>query len=109
MFRQNAPLDVTRQHRSARALKTLLKIGQTISLATTVATFWKQILKALEENALDFPFAILYSVVDDLDTDDASSASNSSEHSLTSKCCVLEGTLGIPDGRSWIRFVVTHD
>jgi hypothetical protein len=99
----NAPFETTRQTRSARALRTLLRLGQETALANSVSTFWPQILKALEDNEFDFPFALLYSVADDIenDTDDASSMSHSSESSLITKSCLLEGSLGVPDDQ-WV-------
>lgn len=96
----NAPFETTRQQRAARALKTLLRLSQETSLAQTVAEFWPRILKALEENVWDFPFVLLYSVVDDAEVDDdTSSMSHSSESSLITKSCILEGTLGVPEGK----------
>ena len=41
---------------------------------------------------------LLYSVVDDIEeVDDEASMSHSSESSLVTKSCVLEGSLGVPD------------
>jgi hypothetical protein len=76
-------------------MKTLLRLGQETALATSISTFWPKILKSLEENRFDFPFAILYSVTDDVEEE---SMSQCSENSQTFKSCVLEGTLGIPEG-----------
>ena len=99
----NAPFETTRQTRSARALRTLLRLGQETALANSVSNFWPQILKALKDNEFDFPFVLLYSVVDEIenDTDDTSSMSHSSESSLITKSCLLEGSLGIPDDQ-WV-------
>lgn len=57
-------------------------------------------MKGLEDNIFDFPYALLYSVVDDmeLEADDGASISQGSESSATIKSCVLEGTLGVPEG-----------
>ena len=96
----NAPFETTQHQRAARALKTLLKLGQETSYAQTVAAFWPRILNALEDNEWDFPFVLLYSVTDDAeaDVDDTSSMSNSSESSEVTKSCILEGSLGVREG-----------
>ncbi|KUJ16216.1 uncharacterized protein LY89DRAFT_77589 [Mollisia scopiformis] len=91
----NAPFETTKQTRGTRAMKTLLRLGQETALATTVSTFWPKILSGLEENRFDFPFAILYSVAEDVEEE---SMSQCSENSQTFKTCALEGTLGVPDG-----------
>jgi len=94
----NAPFETTRQTRSARALQTLFKLGQETSTAKAVSTFWPKILSGLTDNVADFPFVILYSVVEDSSDDE--SLSTCSGSSQTFKSCVLEGTLGVPDGHA---------
>jgi hypothetical protein len=91
----NAPFEVTQQIRGSRALQTLLTMGQETALAKSVSTFWPQLLRALSDNIWDIPFAILYSVVDDPEDE---SISQCSESSQSLRYCVLEGTLGIPEG-----------
>lgn len=102
----NAPFETTRQIRSARALETLLKLGQEMALAQSVPDFWPRILTALSDNVLDFPFAILYSVVNNGDTPALCSDtcqcivqgdSECSDNCLSLKFCHLEGTLGVPE------------
>ena len=68
---------------------TLREIGETTATATEVKGFWDQVLKGLEYNQYDTPFAILYSVGDDSESDDMSMHSNISN----AKQCFLEGTL----------------
>ncbi|KAF4631913.1 hypothetical protein G7Y89_g6216 [Cudoniella acicularis] len=93
----NAPFETTRQTRAARATQTLLKIGQETALAQNISEFWPNILKALEDNGFDFPFAVLYSVLDDVDgNEEDSSMSSDSYHEM--KTCILEGSLGVPPG-----------
>ena len=58
---------------------------------------WPYILRGLSDNEFDFPFAILYSVAEDAETEDEGSP-YSSESSHISKLCHLQGTLGVPDG-----------
>lgn len=57
--------------------------------------FWACVLKGLEDNHYDIPFAILYSIVD---SDDADATSQASESTISLKSCLLEGSIGIPDG-----------
>src|SRR6266536_3182261 len=73
----NAPFETTRHTRSARALQTLFKVGQETALAKSVSSFWAQTLKGLEDNVFDFPYALVYSVVDEmeLEADDGASIS----------------------------------
>jgi len=95
----DAPFDVSRSMRSARAIQTLLGLGQRTSLATTVASFWQHIIGGLEENENDFPFVILYSVKDKHDGEGVTTStdSESSDERRYGKTCQLEGTLGIPE------------
>ncbi|TVY90923.1 Hybrid signal transduction histidine kinase K [Lachnellula willkommii] len=92
----NAPFETTRQTRAARATQTLIKLGQETALAQKVSEFWPNMLKALEDNEFDFPFALVYSVVEDVDVDEDDSISSDSSQSM--KSCILEGSLGVPEG-----------
>ncbi|TVY40465.1 Hybrid signal transduction histidine kinase K [Lachnellula subtilissima] len=92
----NAPFETTRQTRTTRATETLNKLGQETALAQTVSEFWPRMLKSLEDNEFDFPFALVYSILEDVDADEDGSIS--SESSLGYKSCVLEGALGVPQG-----------
>lgn len=83
--------------RGTRALQTLLRLGQETALAKSVSKFWPQILRALKDNPYDFPFAILYSVDDDAEEENQS---ENSENSQSFRSCILEGSIGIPDGHS---------
>ena len=92
----NAPFETTRQKITDRRTRTLLKLGESVALAKSVSSFWVQVLKSLEDNEFDFPFALLYSVLDDTESDEAGSISSESSQSM--KSCVLEGSLGVPEG-----------
>jgi PAS domain S-box-containing protein len=92
----NTPFETTRQKINERRTKTLLKLGESVALAKSVASFWVKVLEAIEDNEFDFPFALLYSVQDDNESDEG--ASISSESSQSMKSCVLEGSLGVPEG-----------
>ncbi|KAL3427293.1 hsp90-like protein [Phlyctema vagabunda] len=92
----NSPFETTRSTLGQRRMNTLLRIGEEVSLAKSVSSFWALVLRSLEENEYDFPFALLYSVTDDTEADDGSS--RSFESSYETKGCVLEGSLGVPEG-----------
>jgi PAS domain S-box-containing protein len=93
----NAPFETTAKSRAVRATQTLLKLGQELNKAQTISDFWQRILRGIEDNGYDFPFAIIYSVEDEFDggEEDSSSASVTS---MDLKVCVLEGVLGVPEG-----------
>jgi PAS domain S-box-containing protein len=60
-----------------------------------VKHFWKCVLDGLQENHYDIPFALLYSIAD---SDDADTASHSSDSTISLKSCNLEGSIGVPQG-----------
>jgi hypothetical protein len=72
-----------KDNRVKTAIETLLSSQLLTVLLTHCAEF-------------DFPFALLYSVAEDSEIDECSSMS--SESSMAMKSCVLEGTLGVPEG-----------
>jgi PAS domain S-box-containing protein len=76
-------------------MQTLRYLGERLALARSTKHFWKCVLEGLEENDYDVPFATLYSVTD---SDDADTASHSSDSTISLKSCVLEGSIGIPHG-----------
>lgn len=90
----NAPFETTKQTLTDRRMRTLLHLSEELALAQSVSTFWTHILKPLQENEFDFPFALLYSVLDDTEADEVSSTS--SESSSSYKSCMLEGAIGVP-------------
>lgn len=91
----NGPFETTYQMINSRRLQTLRLLGEKLAQTRSVKHFWKCVLEGLEENHYDIPFALLYSIVD---SDDADTASHSSDSTISLKSCVLEGSLGIPDG-----------
>lgn len=91
----NAPFETTEQVVNQRRSQTLLQLGEETALARSVSGFWQAVLRALEDNHFDIPVAILYSVVDYHDDGESSSHSGSS---MSLKSCLLEGSLGIPEG-----------
>ena len=98
----NPCFEKTRRKIAERRMLTLREVGEKTAAARELKSFWGEVLKALEYNENDAPFVLLYSVIDSLGLDldsDASSMQSHSTHSTQSfKQCVLEGTLGVPDG-----------
>jgi PAS domain S-box-containing protein len=70
-------------------------LGECHNATRTVKDFWKRTLDGLHHNHYDVPFALLYSIAD---SDDADSASHSSDSTISLKSCLLEGSIGIPAG-----------
>lgn len=91
----NAPFETTQQVINHRRTKTINKIGEKTSQATTVKQFWRLVLEGLHDNYRDVPFALLYSVGESDDTDYSSTSSGST---ISLKCCHFEGSIGVPDG-----------
>jgi hypothetical protein len=91
----NAAFQTTDSTLANRRLQTLRQLSERLPAARQLKHFWSCVLNGLEDNYYDIPFALLYSIVDFDDTD---TASLSSESGVTSKSCVLEGSLGVPDG-----------
>ncbi|KAK0632800.1 hypothetical protein B0T14DRAFT_445817 [Immersiella caudata] len=91
----NPAFENTRRKISERRMLTLRDIGVKTSLARDSKGFWTQVLKGLEYNDIDVPFALVYSV------DDGNESEVSSMHSgslLNPPHVVLEGSLGVPNG-----------
>ncbi|KAF2126869.1 aerobic respiration control sensor protein arcB [Dothidotthia symphoricarpi CBS 119687] len=91
----NTPFETTYQTLSARRLQMLRYLDECLSATKTVKQFWRRLLEGLEQSHFDVPFALLYSIVD---SDDADTASHSSDSTISLKSCHLEGSIGIPKG-----------
>ena len=91
----NPAFEKTRRKVAERRMLTLREVGEKTTSARDLKSFWQQCLKGLEYNEHDAPFVLLYSMTDDHDSDSSSMHSNSN---VGVKQCVLEGSLGIPDG-----------
>lgn len=90
----NPAFEKTRRKVAERRMLTLREIGEKTASARDLKSFWQLCLKGIEYNEYDSPFVLLYSVTGDPDSDSSSMHSNS----MGVKQCVLEGSLGIPDG-----------
>lgn len=91
----NPAFEKTRRKIAERRMLTLREVGERTATARQVSQFWPLLLQGLEYNELDAPFVLIYSVSDDLDSDDVSVQSSSM---VTQKTVVLEGSLGLPAG-----------
>ncbi|KAF2276980.1 uncharacterized protein EI97DRAFT_375988 [Westerdykella ornata] len=91
----NPAFEKTRRKIAERRMLTLREVGERTATARDVKSFWGQVLDALTENEYDTPFALLYSVQDETDSDCSSLHSSSL---LGNKTCYLEGSLGVPQG-----------
>lgn len=89
----NPALEKTRHNITERRMLTLREVGEKIAAAQDLKSFWSQLLRGLEFNEPDVPFALSYSLVEDIDSDASSMQSNSN---LWSKKYILEGSLGFP-------------
>lgn len=91
----NPAFENTRRNISERRMAMLHEVGVQTGLAGDVKGFWGQVLKGLETNEFDVPFALLYSV------DDGGDSDLSSMHSgglWNPPQIVLEGSIGVPPG-----------
>ena len=90
----NPAFENTQRKIGERRMLTLRELGIQTSLARDTKGFWSQVLKGLEFNELDAPFALLYSF------DDGNESEASSMHSGGSPDppqLMLEGSIGVPD------------
>jgi PAS domain S-box-containing protein len=91
----NTPFETTSPTISSRRMQMLRYLGEHLNSTRTVKQFWRLVIEGLEHNEYDVPFALLYSITD---SDDADTASHSSDSTISLKSCLLEGSIGIPQG-----------
>lgn len=89
--------EITQQEIRSRRMRMLRYLGECLTAVRSVEQFWGGVLEGLEHNHYDVPFALLYSVAD---SDDTETMSESSGSNTTSKTCLLEGSLGVPNGHA---------
>lgn len=92
----NPAFEKTKRRVAERRMLTLRELGEKTATARDLKTFWEEVLVGLQYNEHDAPFVLLYSVIDEVDSD-----SQSSVHSnglMGNRLCILEGSLGIPEG-----------
>jgi PAS domain S-box-containing protein len=91
----NPAFEKTRRKIAERRMLTLREIGERTASARDVKAFWAEVMDAFDYNQVDSPFMLLYSVIDDVDSDASSMHSSST---FAAKPCHLEGALGVPEG-----------
>ena len=91
----NPAFEKTRRKVAERRMFTLRELGEGTATARDLKTFWAEVLKALERNEWDAPFVLIYLVMEDMDRNSQSPTHHSSS---APKQCVLEGSIGIPEG-----------
>lgn len=91
----NPAFENTRRKVNERRMLTLREVGERTALARDVKQFWKQVHKGLGYNEYDIPFALIYSVQEDSESDTTSMHSGSV---VNPPSIYLEGTLGVPPG-----------
>ncbi|KAH8813261.1 hypothetical protein F5884DRAFT_671834 [Xylogone sp. PMI_703] len=91
----NPAFEKTRTKIAERRMLTLYEIGERTATARDLKGFWNLVIEGLSCNGYDIPFALLYSIGEDPDCDlspvDPGNLKRSSY-------CILEGTLGVPEG-----------
>ncbi|KAJ1327825.1 two-component system, sensor histidine kinase and response regulator [Microdochium nivale] len=99
----NPAFENTRRKVAERRMLTLREIGERTALARDLKAFWNQVNKGLEYNDEDVPFALVYSVADDHDSDMSSMHSGSLQNPPQ---LALEASLGVPPGHQCLVSVV---
>ena len=95
----NPAFEKTRRKIAERRMLTLREVGERTATARDVKSFWRQVEEALGYNDCDTPFVLLYSVSDENDSDSNSVTDGSlTGNSTSTKMCILEGSLGVPEG-----------
>lgn len=89
----NPSSEVTKEVISRRRLETLRRISELTTITENTETFWSGILEGLSQNEYDCPFAILYSVGEEPESE---TSSEFSAASVGNRICFREGVLGIP-------------
>ncbi|WYZ44371.1 hypothetical protein EsH8_VII_000807 [Colletotrichum jinshuiense] len=91
----NPAFENTRRKVNERRMLTLREVGEKTAAAKDVRSFWPRMREGLEFNDVDVPFAIIYSVREDSESEVSSMHSGSIAHPPVLH---LEGTLGVPEG-----------
>jgi len=63
----NPAFEKTRRKIAERRMLTLREVGERTAAARDIKGFWDEVLGALECNDLDTPFALLYSIAEDIE------------------------------------------
>jgi PAS domain-containing protein len=90
-------VETTREVINDRRMSTIQALSRNILSVKTVEELWPQILRALEENEQDAPLVLLYSVPKE---STAPQSPDALADSPTACICILEGSLGVPEGHA---------
>ncbi|OLN84413.1 Hybrid signal transduction histidine kinase K 1 [Colletotrichum chlorophyti] len=91
----NPAFENTRRKVNERRMLTLREVGEKTAAAKDVRSFWPRVKEGLEFNDVDVPFALIYSVKEDNESEVSSMHSGSIAHPPLLQ---LEGSLGVPAG-----------
>ncbi|QSZ30945.1 hypothetical protein DSL72_000504 [Monilinia vaccinii-corymbosi] len=100
----NPVFDTTRQVVADRRMIFLLRLGQFIASSREPKDFWQQLLRGLELDHPDLPYALLYSAGNDVN-ETLSESSALSHHSNW----VLEGSVRVPDAEKNVPKYIKSD
>lgn len=89
----NPAFENTKRKVNERRMFTLREVGEKTAMARDVKSFWGQVQKGLEYNEFDIPFALIYSVSEDSESEVSSMHSGSLSNPPQ---IVLEGAIGVP-------------
>ncbi|KAI0425367.1 histidine kinase [Xylaria sp. FL1042] len=91
----NPAFENTRRKMAERMMLTLREVGEKTALARDIKSFWNQVNKGLEYNEDDVPFNLVYSVMEEQESDICSMHSGSW---MNPPQLNLEASLGVPAG-----------
>ncbi|KAI0810151.1 histidine kinase [Xylaria sp. FL0064] len=91
----NPAFENTRRKMAERMMLTLREVGEKTALARDIKSFWNQVNKGLEYNEDDVPFNLVYSVMEEQESDICSMHSGSW---MNPPQLNLEASLGVPPG-----------
>jgi signal transduction histidine kinase/CheY-like chemotaxis protein/PAS domain-containing protein len=89
----NPAFENTRRKVNERRMLTLREVGERTSQARDVKAFWESVRLGLEYNEFDVPFSLIYSVMEDSESESSSIHSGSLSNPPR---IMLEGSLGVP-------------
>lgn len=91
----NPAFENTRRKVNERRMLTLREIGERTSHARNVRGFWKEVHQSMKFNEWDIPFALIYSVTEDSESEVSSMHSGSV---VNPPSISLEGSIGVSAG-----------
>ncbi|KAI9651068.1 hypothetical protein NHQ30_001105 [Ciborinia camelliae] len=92
--------ETTRQVIGDRRMSIIRAIAEKLSKAKSIRDLWDHLIQGLELAEKDAPFCLLYSVSEAPEASEASNLLSSTTTPSPSVSCVLEGSVGIPEGHA---------